>query len=262
MLKALARQIIPTEIRYLRSYRNLYLRKKGWQKSIQNRHAIDNQGPIPWITYPAKMMLERVVQPHHRVFEFGAGNSSLWWAEHVAEVVSVEHDKGWAAAIHSAAPKNLTVIAKPIGTAPEDTRALENFYPLQLKESALETRDAGTHHGLTNKGFEAYALALTKFPSGHFDIVVVDGMARVLTAWLAAQYVNASGFIVFDNSDRKQYNDAFRLLADAGFKRIDFYGTGPVNCFEWCTSIFAKEFGWLSPNSIIPDDQRSDIDPV
>ena len=64
-------------------------------------------------------LLERVAQPHLKVFEYGAGNSSLWWAARVAEVVSVEHDAAWAGRVAARAPKNLAVLSRPID-APAD----------------------------------------------------------------------------------------------------------------------------------------------
>jgi hypothetical protein len=259
VVRAIARRIIPNALRYERSYANNYLSPKGWQLSVELHQSINNNGPVPWITYPAHMMLERIVAPHHRVFEYGAGNSSLWWARRAAQVVSVEHDAGWADTVSARGPSHLKVVAIPLGT-PADEALLSDFRALGLKDSHLATRELTIEHGLLTEGFSAYALELAKYPKGYFDIVVVDGMARVLTAWVAAQYVKQTGFILFDNSDRKQYNDGFRILTDAGFKRIDFYGSGPVNPFEWCTSIFAKEFDWLSTNATIPEGQRSDLD--
>ena len=59
--------------------------------------------------------------------------------------------------------------------------------------------------------------------------------------YLAAEYVSEDGIIVLDNSDRWQYNDLQDyLIHDAGFKRIDFHGLGPVNPYGWTTSLFFK----------------------
>jgi hypothetical protein len=84
-------------------------------------------------------------------------------------------------------------------------------------------------------------------------------MARVLSAWLAARYVNPKGFVVFDNSNRPQYNDGYAALIDSGFKRIDFYGPNPVNYIESCTSIFARDLDWLSANTTLPEDHDCDL---
>jgi hypothetical protein len=89
-------------------------------------------------------------------------------------------------------------------------------------------------------------LEIIKYPPNYFDVVVIDGQARVLSAWLAAKFVKPNGIIVFDNSDREFYSPGFELLANDGYKRIDFYGTGPINMYEWCTSIFFKGTEWLT----------------
>jgi hypothetical protein len=33
-----------------------------------------------------------------------------------------------------------------------------------------------------------------------------------------------------------------------GFKRIDFYGPGPVNRLEWCTSLFVRDLNVFADN--------------
>jgi hypothetical protein len=48
------------------------------------------------------------------VFEYGAGNSTLWWAARVAEVTSVEHDPEWVASL--ALPDNATLIEAERGS--------------------------------------------------------------------------------------------------------------------------------------------------
>ena len=264
--RRLAKSLVPKSLleKYrdtisVRKYAATYLLPKGWQESARTYEVADRHGPVPWYTYPAQMLLERVVEPHFRVFEYGSGNSSLWWAKRVAEVVSVEHDEKWATKIRAKAPSNLKVIARPIGaeTSQNDGRLLDAFYALELDLPQLPTREEMIENGgIVTREFSAYVLELTKYSQGYFDVIVIDGMARVLTAWLAAQYLKPSGFIVFDNAERRLYNEAYAFLAKAGFKRIDFYGTGPVNPYEWCTSLYAKEFEWLAVNSVVPQNQK------
>lgn len=66
--------------------------------------------PIPWITYPAIRFLAGRVRPDYKVFEFGAGLSTLWWAERVSEVVSVEHDPRWHQIVSNRAPSNVRLL--------------------------------------------------------------------------------------------------------------------------------------------------------
>jgi hypothetical protein len=95
-------------------------------------------------------------------------------------------------------------------------------------------------HGHNCRDFQGYATSLLTWPQGHFDIIVVDGMARALAAYLAAHWVRLDGLIVFDNSERTEYEAGYRWLRRLGFGRIDFWGPGPVNDFHWCTSFFVR----------------------
>ena len=74
-----------------------------------------------------------------------------------------------------------------------------------------------------------------------FDCVVIDGRDRVNCARHALGALTAGGVIVWDNSDRDCYQEGFDFLRDHGFRRIDFWGLGPINAYPWCTSIFYRD---------------------
>ena len=70
----------------LKQYVGEYLSPVGWLKSCASGEAVDLSGPVPWYTYPMLKVLPGLIRPHFKVFEFGAGNSSLWWASGVAQI--------------------------------------------------------------------------------------------------------------------------------------------------------------------------------
>jgi len=99
---------------------------------------------------------------------------------------------------------------------------------------------------LLNTEFANYATHLLEFPKGYFDVVVVDGMARSLCLFLAADYVAADGIIILDNSERWQYNSLQEyLIKKKNFFRIDFTGLGPLRPISWTTSVFFKDPAFL-----------------
>lgn len=227
-----------------------YLVTSGWLESVQRGEALDSKGPVPWFTYGATHYLSKVVRPEYRILEFGAGNSTRWWAGRVAEVVSVEHDPVWAEGVRRRKLHNVTLLERPMGYPilfQHSEVFIREFAPLQL--SARQSPDPTRNYraGLLDNEFHSYAAALLDYPSGHFNIIVVDGMARVLTAWLASRQLADDGMIIFDNSDRDEYSDAYQFLIRAGFVRIDFSGLGPLNDYAWCTSIFVKSLHPLIP---------------
>jgi hypothetical protein len=232
----------------------------GWQLSRKKGQPVDGNGnPIPYITYPAFAVLKRVVLPHYRVFEYGCGNSSLWWAANVKSVVSVEHSNEWADAVASRAPENLKVVRRPLQAGEQASELVSQFFKKFPVIPQSGHRDIDIEHGMLLDGFLDYASEITSHASP-FDIIIVDGMARSLCAWMAAHHLAADGFIVFDNSDRWQYNPGYEALYDLGFGRVDFWGPGLVNHGEWCTSIFYRNAVWSKPLITLDPNIRTGID--
>src|SRR5687767_7844376 len=81
-----------------------YLGPLGWTASSVRRLSVDGcLRPIPWWTYPAFELLQlRLPVRRLRVFEWGSGNSTAWWAARGADVVACEHDPKWCKPINGA----------------------------------------------------------------------------------------------------------------------------------------------------------------
>lgn len=85
-------QMLRKQINNFRTLANGY----GQWKTIRNREAVDENGsPIPWYTYPAIEYLSHLNLNNFSVFEYGSGNSTLWWASKALNVSSVEDDEKW-----------------------------------------------------------------------------------------------------------------------------------------------------------------------
>lgn len=235
---------------------NSYLSRRGWFQSLSGEPQ-DSSGPVPWITYPATTMLLRIIRPDFKIFEFGCGSSTVWWSKR-ARVVAVDHNQQWVEKIHVKAP-NAIVVHRAMNCPTTRPGVLEDFFQENYDLPVSGNMAHDIEHGLLCREFTGYACKILDYPIGYFDLVVVDGMARVLTAWLAARQLGSDGIIVFDNSERWQYNAGYQLLIDAGFARLDFWGVGPVQCYEWCTSIFLRNTEILKRNPLIPRGQKADL---
>jgi hypothetical protein len=174
---------------------------KGYGHSVHFQESIDAEGnPIPWITYPAIDYLRGLDARDRRLFEFGAGNSTLFWAKLFKEVVSVEHDKKWHDKVASLLPSNCKLVFRD-------------------QESAY--LDAIDEQG------------------GMFDVIVIDGgLNRRRMAERAIPKLGTGGFAILDNSDC--HVRAAKVLRDAGLIQVDMTGFSPINPFEQTTSFFFR----------------------
>ena len=202
-------QSIPEPLRSLiagQGQRRSYMLTSGWARSFREKAPVTKEGePLPWYTYPAIRFLEGRVRKPMRVFEFGAGNSTRWWAERVAEVVSREHDRSWIDRIR----RNLDRPNVRLEWQPVDS--------------------------------DAYVAA----PEGEYQIVVVDGRRRVECARNSVQALSGDGVLIWDNSNRERYQEGFDFLAASGFRRLDFWGVVPGGVKEISTTIFYGEHNCL-----------------
>jgi hypothetical protein len=184
---------------------NSDLLHQGWFESFRAGLPVDARGePLPWYTYPAIRFIGERVQPGMTVFEYGSGNSTLWWGRRVAQVCTCEHDRAWHDAMQPRFPSNVDA----------------QFAPLD--DSGLYA-DAAVRSGR------------------QYDVIVIDGRQRVQCARSAMRALKPGGVMIWDNSERDEYAPGQRSLQEAGFRRIDFWGMGPINTYGWSTSVFYRD---------------------
>ncbi len=181
-----------------------YADEVGWFRSHAETSAIDASGqPIPWYTYPAIAFLARAVRPELDVFEFGTGNSTLWWAARVRTVTSVEHNREWAAQMMRQLPTNVI------------------YRWIRLEHDGVYCR-AAQASGRT------------------YDVIVVDGKDRENCTVKSLDSLTPRGVIVWDNANVSKYEPLFSGLGRRGFRRLPFVGHGPISARTWETSIFYR----------------------
>ena len=153
-----------------------YLVSSGWLKSLEAKLPVDaHSRPIPWHTYAMIDFLSRRVAPHMDVFEFGCGNSTLWWAERVASVMSVEHDPHWAEQLAARIPENVTL----------------HHVPLEEDGDYCRTASRARHK---------------------FHVIVIDGRDRVNCARHCLHALRDDGVVIWDDSQRSRYRSGYRFL--------------------------------------------------
>lgn len=242
-------QLYPTHLAPLNTY---FLQPSGWTRSYLEKRPLRADGKaLPWFTYGAIEFLTRIVKPTDRVFEYGAGYSTLWWQSRVTSVTSVEHDKAWCDEIRQHIAKNVSLSHMPESAEISDVaRVITDLYFKRSRRTEWQDYSAEKliRRGLDDEHFQTYAANILN-EAGPFDIIVIDGMARRLCAAFAVEKLADGGIIILDNSNRSDYDAAFDILEDNGFYQVPFAGLAPGSNFLTSTSIFTKSIERLAPAS-------------
>jgi hypothetical protein len=197
----------------------LFSLRTGHFRSSFKKAAVSRTGAaLPWYTYPSIDFLRHRSYEGRTVLEFGAGQSTLWWAQRAARVVALEGDKAWFESLRPRLPSNVELIPVPIDTPDACVEAVNG---------ALDAR-----------------------PDNRFDVVVIDGLWREQMIEIAARAVKDTGIIVCDNAE---YYGIFEGFRDRGFLRVDFFGNAPGVVLQHCTSVyFRSESFAFEPSHPIP----------
>jgi hypothetical protein len=182
---------------------------------------------IPWITFPAISHIQRFITRDMRVFEYGAGGSTIYFAGQVKEVISIEHDKEWVTKIFDLlAGLNINNVKLKI-SEPFKPEAPEKFY----------NSDNEKYNGLS---FKNYVLEINNFPDDYFDIILIDGRARNACFFHSINKLKKGGLLVWDNTERDRYREYFEN-SSYSLKKIEVPGPTPFSRYFTLTTIFVKE---------------------
>ena len=169
---------------------------------------------VPWITLSAIDHLTRYLKKDMRVFEFGGGGSTLFFAARVKELITVEHNIDWYQNLKDEMQKYSSIDWHGYFIGPEDavTDGLDESNPDHYYSFDQEFR---------NKTFMKYASSIDKFGEGYFDVVLVDGRVRPSCLKHSLEKVRKGGLLILDNADRPYYLKQmgaelknFKLLSD------------------------------------------------
>jgi len=183
-------------------------RRQGLADSVERGLPVAADGsPIPWYTYPAVEYFNQWDARDLAIFEFGCGNSSLFWARKGARVWCVEHDPEWHAAMSAQ-----SFLLQGIALRPEK---------------------------------DAYAAAVRE-PGIDYDIIVIDGVWRNECLRQALPCLREGGIVVLDNSDwyvdvaASLRAEGFFQVDFNGFGPINAYCWTTSLFFPWRSSLVEK----------------------
>ncbi len=167
---------------------------------------------VNWLAVYLRKLKELSVTlvPPVRILEWGCGGSTLWYANRSIRLTSIEHSLKWR--------RDMAVKA-------------DHFNTFNIDHIYIPCKGA--------KGcFKAYAEFVKDFDEATFDLVNVDGRARVrcVEQVLMHRLVKPGGILVLDNSERGYYSAALQMLTNSGWSVSHFND-------RWRTSIFQNPGG-------------------
>ena len=179
---------------------------------------------LPWLTYESIDSIEKYLSKEMNVFEWGSGSSTIFFAKRVKRIISIEHDYDWYKKVtNHLRSKKLNKNAKVI-------------YKKPIKIMSNKKRANEEQEDYKNYSFKGYSSAINKYPDRYFDLILVDGRARINCIKLATKKIKKGGWIVFDNADADKYSKG--IININSLDRLNFKGIGSFNSYSWLTTIF------------------------
>ena len=128
----------------------------------------------PWLTRRAVEILDDRLKPGDIGLEWGSGRSTLWFAQRVARLTSIEHNDYW----YNRVKKLLC------GNRIENVELL--YAPLESKDGAKPP----------------YVSIAAELPKASLDFILIDGRLRDQCTKLALQLIKPGGMLIIDDSAR------------------------------------------------------------
>lgn len=173
---------------------------------------------LPGFTFDAISWLEPRLNKNTSVFEWGSGSSTYYFSERCKGITSVEHDAVWANLLRRNLPDNCKLL-------------------LELPVTASQINAGSARNEYRHKDFGKYVRSI-ELQDEDFDVIVIDGRARVSCGKRALAHLAPGGCIVLDNSERTRYTLLSAVFS--GLQRHDFYGLGPRSAAPWQTTIWTR----------------------
>lgn len=187
-----------------------YLVDKGWFNAFKLGKPVNEKlKPLPWLTYSFIDFLNDRLNKNINVLEFGSGNSTLYFAERVGQVTSVEHNLEWYKKLNEVIPENVKLIFSK-------SDSVDNYL--------VSVRDK----------------------KEKFDLILIDGVYRNECCYAATKMLSNSGVIILDDSEREEYYEGVNCILNEGFKRMDFWGISPGYLYQKATTVFYKSDNCLN----------------
>lgn len=190
-----------------------------WSSLDGNKNTLDDERP--WICFAAIDFLGSVLTKEMRIYEYGSGGSTLFFAKRVNEVISVEHNPEWFTRVQDRInKKGVTNCHLKLFQAEQDPLYSRN----DIANPDAYVADDDNYCGMT---FRKYASSIDCYSDGNFDVVLIDGRVRPSCFKHSLNKIKTGGYLILDNAERSHYSYIHENLKKLGWKKNDYFGPLP-----------------------------------
>ena len=159
-----------------------------------------------WITEDAVEWLESHTKPEMKVFEYGSGTSTLYFARRVKEVISVE-------CYANRYEENTRLLkAKSVNSSFKITinlvESVEDPKPFPYSHESYNSTD----EKFINLSLEGYVNHIKEYKNEFFDIILINGRSRASCIRTAIPKIKPGGLLILNDSERYEYQNAMELF--------------------------------------------------
>lgn len=203
----------------------------AWQASLNGKTnpLIDEK---PWITFAAFDFLKQILTKEMRVFEYGSGGSTVYYAKRVKEVISVEHDQLWNDKVTNYIKLKKYSNVKSYLIQPNLNTTVLNRNPSDPDSYISDSNIYSAY------SFEKYVRHIDNYPDKYFDLISIDGRARPSCIKHSINKVKIGGYILLDNAEREYYHYIHDVMKRMNYICYNYYGPGPYGLNFWQTCIW------------------------
>jgi predicted O-methyltransferase YrrM len=159
---------------------------------------------LPWYNPDLIAFLEIFLKKEHQVFEYGGGNSTLYYSAKVLNVCTIETKKEWI-----------------------------DFVLVHNSKQNIEIKLC--------ENLQNFASEIQYFQVKKFDLIVVDSRDRAKCLSHCLPFLKANGIIILDNSERGNLKLAKEGLILKGFTEKLYTGKRIDGIFSTASVFFKNE---------------------
>lgn len=159
----------------------------------------------PWLSPASIKFIDERLTNEMTGLEYGSGRSTVFFANRLKKLVSIEHHAAWYKKVEKLLTANnlgnVEYLLIPEQIASDDDVKID-----------LETKLKNLDGSETRNEFFNYYDKVNEYPDDYFDFVLIDGRARVNCGRNALKKINKGGIFVLDNSERARYQPLHSAL--------------------------------------------------